>query len=135
LQARGGKIEIVNARIQQGDVIAVSAGILGLTESGNLDGQLEMTVVGIEHVIKQLDLEAIVSQGRIGSAIDKLDRLVPGLGSIARKNAGPSIMAGLDAIGKRTTLDGKPAMAVPLRFVDGRVMLGPLPVGRVPPLF
>ncbi len=94
-----------------------------------------MTVVGLEHVLKQLDLEAIVSQGRVGSAIDKLDKLLPGLGSIARKNAGPGILAGLDAIGKRTTLEGKPAMTVPLRFIDGRVMLGPLPVGRTPPLF
>jgi hypothetical protein len=135
LQQRGGRIDIVNARVQQGDVIAVSTGSLGLTEGGNLDGQLQMTVVGLEHVLKQLDLEAIVSKGRVGSAIDKLDKLLPGLGNIARKNAGPGILAGLDAIGKRTTLEGKPAVSVPLRFVDGRVMLGPLPVGRTPPLF
>ena len=135
LQARGGRIDIVNARVQQGEVIAVSSGSLGLTERGNLDGQLQMTVVGLEHVLKQLDLEALVSQGRVGSAIDKLDKLLPGLGGIARKQAGPSILVGLDAIGKRTTLEGKPAVTVPLRFVDGRVMLGPLPVGRTPPLF
>jgi hypothetical protein len=135
LQARGGRIDVTNARVQQGEVIAVSAGSLGLTASGNLDGQLQMTAVGLEQVLKQLDLEAIVSQGRVGSAIDKLDRLLPGLGNIARKNAGPGILAGLDAIGKRTTLEGKPAVSVPLRFVDGRVFLGPLPVGRTPPLF
>jgi hypothetical protein len=135
LQARGGRIDVTNARVQQGEVIAVSAGSLGLTASGNLDGQLQMTAVGLEHVLKQLDLEAIVSQGRVGSAIDKLDRLLPGLGNIARKNAGPGILAGLDAIGKRTTLDGKPAVSVPLRFADGRVFLGPLAVGRTPPLF
>ncbi len=135
LQARNGRIDIVKARIAQGDVIAVSAGSLSLTPSGNLDGQLQMTVVGLEHVLKQLDLEAIVSQGRVGSAIDKLDKLLPGLGNIARKNAGSGILAGLDAIGKRTTLEGKPAVTVPLRFIDGRVMLGPLAVGRTPPLF
>jgi hypothetical protein len=135
LQARGGRIDIVNARVQQGETIAVSSGSLGLTERGNLDGQLEMTVVGLEHVLKQLDLEAMVSQGRAGAAFDKLDKLLPGLGGIARKNAGPSILVGLDAIGKRTTLDGKPAVTVPLRFIDGRVMLGPFPVGRTPPLF
>jgi hypothetical protein len=135
LQARGGRIDITNARIQQGEMIAVSAGTLRLTERGNLDGQLQMTVVGIEHLLKQLDLEAIVSQGRVGSAIDKLDKLVPGLGNIARKNAAPGILAGLDAFGKRTTLEGKPAVTMPLRFTDGRVMLGPFPVGRTPPLF
>ncbi len=47
----------------------------------------------------------------------------------------PGILAGLGAIGKRTTLENKPAIAVPLRFVDGQVMLGPIPVGRVPPLY
>ena len=135
LQARGGRIEVAHARVQQGEVIAVSSGSLGLTERGNLDGQLQMTVVGIEHVLKSLDLEAIVSQGRVGSAIDKLDRLIPGLGNIARKKAAPGVLAGLDIIGKRTTLEGKPAMSVPLRFDDGRVLLGPLPVGRTPPLF
>src|SRR5262245_709663 len=135
LQQRGGRIDIVNARVQQGETIAVSSGSLGLTENGNLDGQLQMTVVGLEHVLKQLDLEAIVSKGRVGSAIDKLDKLLPGLGGITRKNAGPGILVGLDVLGKRTTLEGKPAISVPLRFVDGRVMLGPLPVGRTPPLF
>jgi hypothetical protein len=135
LQRRGGRIDIVNARVRQGDTIAVSSGSLRLTEGGNLDGQLQMTVVGLEHVLKQLDLEAIVSKGRVGSALDKLDKLLPGLGNIARKNAGPGIMIGLDAIGQRTTLEGRPAVTVPLRFVDGRVMLGPFPVGRAPPLF
>lgn len=135
MQQRGGRIDIVNARVQQGETIAVSAGSLGLTERGNLDGQLTMTVVGLEHVLKQLDLEGIFSKGRVGSAIDKLDKLLPGLGGIARKQAGPGILVGLDALGKRTTLEGKPAVTVLLRFVDGRVMLGPLPVGRTPPLF
>jgi len=135
LQARGGRIDIAQARVQQGEVIAVSSGSLGLTERGNLDGELLMTVVGLDQVIKSLDLEAIVSQGRVGAAIDKLDRLIPGLGGLARKNAAPGLLIGLDAIGKRTTLEGRPAVTVPLRFVDGRVMLGPIPVGRTPPLF
>ena len=127
LQARGGRIDIVNARVQQGEVIAVSSGTLGLTERGNLDGQLQMTVVGIEHVLKPLDLEAIVSQGRVGAAIDKLDRLMPGLGGIARKNAAPGILAGLDAIGKRTTLEGKPAVdgAAALRRRPGDARAAP----------
>ncbi len=46
LQARGGKIEIGKARSAQGESIVVASGALGLTERGNLDGQLEMTVVG-----------------------------------------------------------------------------------------
>jgi hypothetical protein len=135
MQARGGRIDITNARVQQGDVVLVGTGTLGLTERGNLDGQLQVTVVGIEQLINSLDLERVVSQGSVSAAIDRLDRLLPGLGKVARKNAAPGILAGLDVFGKRTTLEGKPAVAVPVRFVDGRIMLGPFPVGSTPPLF
>lgn len=135
IQARGGSIEIAKARVQQGEVIAVSAGTLRLTERGGLDGQLNVTVVGIDKVLKTLDIDRIVSEGKIGSAIGRLDRIMPGLGQIARQNAGPSIAIGLGAIGQNTTLEGKPAVTVPLRFADGQVLLGPFPVGRTPPLF
>jgi len=135
LQARGGSIEIAKARVQQGEVIAASAGTLRLTERGGLDGQLNLTIVGIEKVLKTLDLDRIMAEGKIGSAIGRLDRIMPGLGQIARQNAGPSIVMGLGAIGQNSTLDGKPAVTVPLRFADGQVLLGPFPVGRTPPLF
>jgi hypothetical protein len=135
LQARGGKIEIAKARIQQGDVIAVGAGTLGLTARGGLDGQMQITVVGIETILKSLDLERIMSEGDIGATLGRLDRIMPGLSQIARRNAGPSIMAGLGAIGEQTTLEGKPAVTVPLRFTDGQIFLGPLAVGRAAPLF
>src|SRR5262249_5551009 len=134
-QARGGSLEIVNARVQQGEVIAVASGTLALTASGNLDGQLQMTVVNLEQVLRALNLEQVMSQGKVGSTINALDRLMPGLGNIARQNAAPSIVASLGAMGQRTVLDDKPAVKVPLRFADGAVMLGPFPVGRVPPLF
>jgi hypothetical protein len=39
------------------------------------------------------------------------------------------------ALGQRTVLDGKPAVAFPIRFADGAVFLGPFRVGEVPPLF
>jgi hypothetical protein len=135
LQARGGRIDIVKARIQQGDVIAVGAGTLGLTARGGLEGQMQITVVGLETILKSLDLERIMSEGNIGATLGRLDRIMPGLGQMARRNAGPSIMAGLGAIGEKTTLDGKPAVTVPLRFADGQIYLGPLAIGRAAPLF
>jgi hypothetical protein len=135
LQARGGRIEITKARVQQGETIAVGTGSLKLTERGNLDGQIELTVVGIEQFLKSLDIERLVSQGRVSASIDRLDRLLPGLGKIARKNATPGILAGLGLFGKQTTLEDKPAVAVPLRLADGLAMLGPIPLGRLPPLF
>jgi hypothetical protein len=135
IQARGGHIEIAKARVQQGEVIAVGAGKLGLSPRGGLDGQIQVTIVGLDKVLKMLDLERALSQGQVGSAIGALDRLVPGLGQVARQNAGPGILLGLGALGQRTTLEGKAAMALPLRFVDGAVFLGPIPVGQIPPLF
>jgi hypothetical protein len=135
LQANGGALQFTNARVQQGEMIAVANGTLGLTARGGLDGQLQLTVVNLDQLLHALNLDELLSQGRVGSAINALDRLMPGLGSIARQNAAPSVMASLGAIGQRTVLEDKPAMRVPLRFADGAVMLGPLPVGRVPPLF
>jgi hypothetical protein len=135
IQAHNGSIEITSSRVQQGDTIAVSAGRLHLTARGTLEGQMQVTVVGIENVLKALDLEEMMSRGQVGQTIDALDQLVPGLGRLARKNAGPGVLAGLGALGQNTTLEGKPAVSVPLRFVDGQVLLGPFAVGRVPPLF
>jgi hypothetical protein len=135
LQTRDGTIEITKARVQQGDVITAGAGQLGLTARGGLDGQLQITVVGVEKVLHALDLDRLMSQGKVGSTIDALDRIMPGLGNLARRNAAPSIIAGLGAMGQTTTLEGKPAITVPLRFADGAIFLGPFQVGRAPPLF
>jgi len=130
-QARGGELEIVKARVQQEEVIAVGAGNLKLTPRGGLDGNLQVTVVGIEKVLKMFDIERIMSEGQIGATINALDRLIPGLGGIARQNT-PGLVA---ALGQRTTLEGKPAVAFPVRFADGTIFLGPFQVGQVEPLF
>jgi hypothetical protein len=78
------------------------------------------------------DIDRILSEGQIGATFNALDRLVPGLGDVARQNAAPGLIA---ALGERTTLEGKPAVAFPVRFVDGAIFLGPFQVGVVPPLF
>jgi hypothetical protein len=135
MAARGGRIEIASARLQQGDMIATSTGVLALAESGNIQGQLQMTVVGLEALLNALGIDQVMSQGKLAASIDSLDRLVPGLAAIARQRAAPTIVAGIGAIGKRTVLDGHPAVTVPVRFADGRIMLGPFPVAQIPPLF
>jgi hypothetical protein len=134
-QARGGSLEISKLRLQQNDVIAVGAGTLMLTPGGGLDGQLQVTVVGLEKVLQLLGVDRMVSQGELGSAIGALNRFMPGLGDLARQSAPASIVAGLGAFGQKTTLEGKPAVTVPLRFNDGAVQLGPLTIGRAPKLF
>jgi len=151
IQAAGGRVEIVRSRIQQGDLIAVAAGTLGLTAQGRIDGELQMTVAGIEKVIPALGLEKMLDEGVPQSTLDRvapgvktqdlnnlfgaLDKAIPGLGKAVKQNANAGVAAGINSLGKEAELEGKKARAFPLRFVDGAVFLGPLKVAQVPPLF
>jgi hypothetical protein len=131
-QAHNGEVEITEARIRQDDVIAVGTGTLRLTARGGLDGNLRVTIVGIEKLLRMFDLERLMSEGQMGATLNALDQLMPGLGGIARRSAAPGLVA---VLGQRGEFDGKPATTLPVRFVDGTVFLGPFPVGVVPPLF
>jgi hypothetical protein len=151
IQAAGGHVEIVQSRIQQGDLVAVATGTLGLSAQGRLDGELQMTVAGIEKVIPALGLEKMLDEGVPQATLDRvapgvktqdvnnllgaLDRAIPGLGKVVKQNANVGVAAGINALGKEAVLEGKKARAFPLRFVDGTVFLGPLKVGQIPPLF
>ena len=152
LQASGGHVEIVQSRIQQGNLIAVATGALGLTSEGRLNGELQMTVAGIEQVIPALGIEKMLDGGGVpqatldrvapgvktqdvGNLLGSLDRVIPGLGKVVRQNASVGVAAGINALGKEAVLEGKKARSFPLRFVDGAVYLGPLGVGQIPPLF
>jgi hypothetical protein len=151
LQSNGGHVEIVQSRIQQDDLIAVAAGTLALNAQGRIDGELQMTVAGIEKVIPALGIEKMLEQGVPQAALDRvapgvksqdvtnllgaLDKAIPGLGRVVKQNANLGVAAGINALGKEAVLEGKPARTFPLRFADGTVFLGPLKVGEVPPLF
>ena len=151
IQAAGGHVEIVQSRIAQGDLIVVVAGTLGLSAGGRLDGELQMTVAGIEKVIPVLGIDKALQEGVPQATLDRvapgiktqdinnlmgaLHRAIPGLGNVVRQNANIGVAAGINAHGKEATLEGKKARTFPLRFVDGAVFLGPLKVGQVPPLF
>ena len=151
LQAAGGHVEIVQSRIQQGDLVAVAAGTLGLSANGRIDGELQMTVAGIEKVIPALGIEKMLDEGVPQATLDRvapgvktqdlnnlfgaLDRAIPGLGKVVKQNANVGVAAGINALGKEAVLEGKKARAFPLKFVDGTVFLGPLKVGQIPPLF
>jgi len=151
LQASGGHVEIMQSRIAQGDLVAVAAGTLGLSANGRLDGELQMTVAGIEQVIGALGIEKMLDDGVPQATLDRvapgvktkdlnslfgaLDRAIPGLGKAVKQNANVGVAAGINALGKEAVLEGKKARAFPLRFVDGAVFLGPLKVGQVPALY
>ena len=151
LQAGGGHVEIVQSRIRQGDLIAVAAGTLGLSAQGRLDGELQMTVAGLEKVIPALGIEKMLDEGVPQATLDRvapgvktrdvsnllgaLDRAIPGLGKAVKQNANIGVAAGINALGTEAVLEGKTARTFPLRFVDGTVFLGPLKVGQIPALF
>src|SRR5882757_4914624 len=151
IQAAGGHAEIVQSRIAQGDLIAVAAGTLGLNANGRIEGELQMTVAGIEKVIPALGIDKMLDEGVPQSTLDRvapgvktsdvnnlfgaLDRAIPGLGKVVKQNANVGVVAGINALGKEAVLEGKKARAFPLRFVDGTVFLGPLKVAQIPPLF
>ncbi len=136
MQAAGGQIDITQARVQQGETIAVGAGSLSLNQSGRLEGQLRVTIAGIESFLNSIGAQQIV---QASPTVDKLagalDRLAPGLGSVARQQASSNIAAGINLLGEQTTLEGRRAVTLPLRFNDGAVFLGPVPIGVTPALF
>jgi hypothetical protein len=140
VQAAGGGLEVTNARLQQGEIIAVTTGNLGLTQRGRLNGELRTTVVAFEKLVPVLGIDKMVEQatansGQLNNAMGALDRLVPGLGTVARQNAGPAMVASLGLLGQPAELEGKKAMMMPLKFTDGMASIGPIPLGPVPALY
>jgi hypothetical protein len=151
VQAAGGRIDFTESRLQQGDTLAVAAGSLGLTADGYLEGELQMTVAGMERLIPALGLEKAMEQGVSQSSVDRvapgvsaqdvnkvigaLDRMIPGLGNIARKNANAGLAAGINLLGQQTTLEGRKAQAFKVTFTHGALLLGPFRVAQTPPLF
>jgi len=72
IQAGGGHVEIVQSRVAQGDVIAVAAGTLGLSAEGRLDGELQMTVAGLEKVIPALGIDKMLDEGVPQATLDRV---------------------------------------------------------------
>lgn len=134
LQAANGRLEIKQARVRQGEILAVGQGTLRLTAGGKLDGDLNLTVAGLEHLVTALGLDQAVGRQAQSAAT----RLAPGLN--LEKLLGPRgnaaiAAAGVAMLGKPAELEGRKAVMLPLRFADGMAFLGPLPIGQMKPLF
>jgi hypothetical protein len=136
IQQANGRIDITQVRIEQGDILALGNGALSINPDGRLEGQLQVTIAGLETFLNKIGAQRMVetspTMDRLAGA---LDRLSPGLGNLARQQASANISAGINLLGQQTTLEGKPAVALPLRFNDGAVFLGPIPIGNTPALF
>jgi hypothetical protein len=136
LQARGGRIDITQARIAQGETIAVGSGSLAIDPNGQLDGQLDLTVAGLDPFLVSIGAQqAIQKSPSMDKVAGMLNRLSPGLGDVARQQAGTNLSAGINMLGKPATLEGRAAVTLPLRLKDGTAYLGPIPLGPTPALF
>ncbi len=136
IQAAGGRIDVTKARVQQGDILAIGEGSLSLNENGRLEGQLRVTMAGLDQFLTAIGAQQRVqSSPNMDKLVGALDRLAPGLGGVARQQAGANISLGINLLGEQTTLEGKKAVTLPLRFTDGAVFLGPVPIGNTPALF
>jgi len=113
IQQSNGRIEVRNARLKQGDMLAVATGNLKLTKLGYLDGELTVTASGIEKLLPKLGVEALARQGgnrsqRLGAALSLLDQMAPG-----------AISGAVSLLGEQVELEGRRATKMPLRFKDG----------------
>jgi hypothetical protein len=134
LQAANGRLEVHEARIRQGDILAVGQGALALTPRGMLDGQVDLTIAGLEQLMSVLGLDEAVGR----ASQNAFDRLAPGLNLnqlLGPRGNAAIAAAGAAMLGKPAELEGRQAVTLPLRFSDGAVFLGPLKVGEVAPLF
>src|SRR5262249_53731246 len=107
-----------------------------LNSNGRLEGELRVTMAGVDQFLAAIGAQ---QKGQTSPNMDRLvggvDRLGPRLGDVARAAAGGKISLGLNLLGEQTTLEGKRAVMLPLRFNDGAVSLGPIPIGNTPALF
>ena len=113
-QAAGGRLEIANARMQQGEALARVSGDLGLSERGRLNGTLTLAFVGFEDLARAMGLPHLQIRGGQEGLLGRLSSVFGG---------------------GETAIDGKKAMAIPLRFQEGAVFFGPLPLGQTPAWF
>ena len=135
-QAAGGRLEIQNVRLAQGDALATATGTLALTQAGRLDGALQLSAAGIERFMPTLGANKGAPTPNLDRATSALDRVVPGLGARIAPQAQQSMGASLlGLLGKPVDIEGKRGVSMPLKFTDGAASIGPIPLGQVPPAF
>jgi hypothetical protein len=135
LQAAGGRLDVSNARVQQGERLARATGSLGLSPSGRLDGTVQVTLGGgFEQLVMAWKNPSVSASppNTAARALSAFDRFAPALGGAGRDQVAAGL---LGLLGERTQLDGKPAVTMQLRLTDGAAVLGPISLGQMPPLY
>ena len=95
-------------KLRQDDAVAVAAGDVGLSASGRPDGTINITMAGFDQVVRD-----VVRGGGMQFGL----------------------IAGLTFLGRPAEIDGRRAISVPFRIKDGSMSLGPIPLGKLDPLF
>jgi hypothetical protein len=137
MQNAGGGIEIKSLRLTQANAVVVGTGTLGLSPEGKLNGVIRVAIAGLEQIVPQLGIDRMIGQGidQLAGGTGTLERLVPGLSDTIRETANASVIENLKKMGEPTAIDGRRAILLPLRFVNGTVYLGMLRIGEAPALF
>ena len=134
IQAAGGRIEITKARVKQGETIATANGALGLSAARPSRRPAAPDGREPDQLLPALGLDgrsAAPANKSLDNAASRLDRIAPGLGGIAAAERGARrSIAALNFIGQPAEIEGKRAITLPLRFNDGAVTLGPIPLGQ-----
>jgi hypothetical protein len=144
MQAAGGGIEIKTLHLARTDAAVSGSGTFTINAAGRLQGELRVIVAGVENIVPLLGVDQLIGQGidRLtggsgspAQGLGALDRLLPGLGGAVREGASAGLIETIKRMGEPTKLDGKPAVALPLRVADGIVYVGLIPIAAVPALF
>jgi hypothetical protein len=107
-QMAGGRLELTRLKVQQGDAIAIATGDIGLSASGRPDGAFNVTMTGFDQVVRDFVRGSGMQLG---------------------------VIAGLSLLGRPADIEGRRGVSLPLRFRDGAASLGPIPLGKLEPLF
>jgi len=130
-QARGGRLEVASARIQQGDALASGTGQIGLSADGTLDGALRFNTSGPYERLAQ----SYIHDGGAGARKrEQLAQSFLGQARIQTRSLGapPSEQPAR----KQQAMPRRPGdLEIPIRFLDGGVILGSTNLGEIPPLF
>jgi len=120
-RAAGGRLKVALLKLTRGDQIIEARGELGVDDLRRLSGQLDVKAAGVSELLARLT-------GRRGGMGGLL------AGGLAMLGGGQGAQRQGDAA------DGQPPAPPltpmpPLVFAEGRLMIGPFPVMRLPPLY
>jgi hypothetical protein len=108
---RGGELAVDQLELTWAPVSLAGGGTLTLDDRLRLQGQLDVAVTGLGPALDQL------------AAAGRIERSAVTYAKLA-----------IAALGSRDQATGETRVDVPLSFRDGRVYLGPVPLGRLAPV-